>query len=935
MVEEEATAVLRRQLSSLILVLGLLSAAVLSAHLHATATADTTGWFGNAPSITRIGVTDKAAAQRQDPTGCTSMTVPVVRNILNQVVVNTETRCMVQTSEGLVDSFLAVYQPNGFTKAYPVTFSVPGSVVVNPIPDYPGALLTRSDPTYPGVDMGLYKDIGRHLQFNNSLLHPGFMLSDEPDLYFKYPNGRNMSFDTYDSLSFANGGTYLVAEAVSYGFVRINLTTLDMTTFAANTPVNSARQPLGASTAVSPSGRFATIAYTAPGGWGTPYFKLVDVDACDDASDSSASIAGCTTADYWPALEQAIPGLVAISGVAFANDTSLNFVATTRQGTALAYTRYELTAAGEPAHLEQYLALGDSYASGEGTFDYTAGTDALPNKCHLSALSYPFLMSARAGTTQSVACSGAIIDNVLGDEGGHKDNQLKDVSDTDITQSQKDQAYDQHTPGVIAQDRFVYQDKPKVVTISIGGNDVGFADIIARCILPFSPEFSGSQVTGASGSQDCYATYEDRLELVNTVNAQFNNLVQTYAKLQAGDPTRRVYVIGYPQIVKPDGDCALNVRLGRQETEFAYLFIGYLDSVIERAAARAGAVYVDTQHAFDGHRLCEAGGSQVAVNGLTAGDDKFVLFGNESYHPNQLGHQLLADAILAATHNLTDPMPAPNTGITPPVADDSLPLLQAPKVNRTAYTVLNVLDAPLQVLQPGVPFRVDVPSVDDILAPNSDFQAVLHSDPLRLGTIRSDAVGNITGDVAVPANAAPGIHVLHLYGKNIAGDLVDVQLTAYVAAGADDADGDGIPDGQDRCRYVPAAGVDNDQDGIDDACDSLITNPPAVLSTGSAGTASGNRTATASAAAISPPQQTGAGAGVVAAADDATASATSKQVLGAQTPALHEAAQAQPSVSNIAHKLVWWVWPAGTVGALSILSAVFFIYRNVRWHRAR
>jgi len=83
--------------------------------------------------------------------------------------------------------------------------------------------------------------------------------------------------------------------------------------------------------------------------------------------------------------------------------------------------------------------------------------------------------------------------------------------------------------------------------------------------------------------------------------------------------------------------------------------IDYLNLVISQAAAKAGVRYVDVSHAFDGHRMCEAISSQVAVNGFTAGTDggvgpiKFV--GTESYHPNALGHQLLANTIRTQTNN--------------------------------------------------------------------------------------------------------------------------------------------------------------------------------------------------------------------------------------------------------------------------------------------
>src|SRR4051812_9376685 len=86
-----------------------------------------------------------------------------------------------------------------------------------------------------------------------------------------------------------------------------------------------------------------------------------------------------------------------------------------------------------------YVAMGDSYASGTGTRQYTNAA------CQRSAFAYPSLMQATFGTFSFVACSGAKTQNVL-------DSQVS--------------ALDAGTD---------------YVTISIGGNDAGFGDVISAC----------------------------------------------------------------------------------------------------------------------------------------------------------------------------------------------------------------------------------------------------------------------------------------------------------------------------------------------------------------------------------------------------------------------------------------------------------------------
>ncbi len=89
-----------------------------------------------------------------------------------------------------------------------------------------------------------------------------------------------------------------------------------------------------------------------------------------------------------------------------------------------------------PQRLEQYLALGDSFASGEGTFNYIAGTEDGPNQCHQSIFSYPYLMQSNVGETASVACSGAKISNIR-NIGDNDVNQLDGINDADINSAAK------------------------------------------------------------------------------------------------------------------------------------------------------------------------------------------------------------------------------------------------------------------------------------------------------------------------------------------------------------------------------------------------------------------------------------------------------------------------------------------------------------------
>ncbi|HET9722053.1 MAG TPA: GDSL-type esterase/lipase family protein, partial [Candidatus Saccharimonadales bacterium] len=384
---------------------------------------------------------------------------------------------------------------------------------------------------------------------------------------------------------------------------------------------------------------------------------------------------------------------------------------------------------------------------------------------------------------------------------------------------QTDQYLASFTPGYIDQLDFAKTYQPKVITVSVGGNDMGFSSILYSCVAPWK--------TGT-----CYNTYESRLELVNLINTTvFNNLVQTYDALKnAGSPDMRIYVVGYPQIAKPDGNCGLNVHLNNDEIKFSQLLIDYLDTVIQQAAAKTGVYYVDTQDALNGHRLCEAGPGSVAMNGFTVGKDRPASFGpigDESYHPNPTGYQLMENKVLSATNNLTKTMSAPNLNAAPP-AIDGQPILDVPHDDSTIKTVQYDPSITADLAYAGATTDISINGPSEGLSSYSPLQAELHSTPIDLGNYTTNADGDLNAQITIPSDTPAGYHTLHFYGTNIADQPVDIYKFIYIAASAEDMDGDGMPDDQQACIGVTSSGQDYDQDGIDDACDADISLPPLV-----------------------------------------------------------------------------------------------------------
>ncbi len=228
---------------------------------------------------------------------------------------------------------------------------------------------------------------------------------------------------------------------------------------------------------------------------------------------------------------------------------------------------------------ENYAALGDSYSSGVGTREYLDDS----GDCLRSPKAYPQLW-AEANAPASfdfVACSGATTTDVNADQ--------LDVLDADTG----------------------------FVTISVGGNDIGFADTVQDCLFGTDDACIGSV-------EDAEASMRDELP---------DALGTTYDRISAAAPNASVLVLGYPRLNEL-GDCGIPgyTEVKRERINEAS---DLLAEVIGDAASVAGFTYVDVRSVFDGHGVC-------ADTEWVNGPSNPV---RESFHPNADGH---AQGYLAA-----------------------------------------------------------------------------------------------------------------------------------------------------------------------------------------------------------------------------------------------------------------------------------------------
>jgi lysophospholipase L1-like esterase len=219
-----------------------------------------------------------------------------------------------------------------------------------------------------------------------------------------------------------------------------------------------------------------------------------------------------------------------------------------------------------------YVALGDSYASGVGSGSYIASSGS----CERSTLAYSQLWAnAHAPASYvSVACSGAKTTDVNA-------NQLSALSSTTT-----------------------------LVSITIGGNDVGFSTVMEDCVI--------------YGTSTCVAEVNAAEQVAQTQLPGW--LDTTYNGIRSHSPTAKVVVVDYPRFYHDLWYCpGLSSTSRNKINEGADV----LDGVISAAASRHGFAFADVRPAFaNGHEICD---SNSWLHSVDWGDI------SQSYHPTADG----------------------------------------------------------------------------------------------------------------------------------------------------------------------------------------------------------------------------------------------------------------------------------------------------------
>jgi len=465
-----------------------------------------------------------------------------------------------------------------------------------------------------------------------------------------------------------------------------------------------------------------------------------------------------------------------------------------------------LRAYGYAGQRLDYLALGDSYSSGEGETDdiyYLPGTNDRFEKCHVSSRSYPFLVANLQGISssyaRSVACSGATMGDVVGTsinysgEGERLGLKKLGLDPINIVSAQG-QAEATFLPGRVYQETFVSRYKPSVVTIGIGGND---ADLVGKL-----------QICAGKDTCSLASDTKEREQVAVEIKNLFGKLVETYKQLQSDSPSSKIYAIGYPKIIDENGSCDLvtGYLFDNVEKRFMNESIIYLNQVIEAAARAAGIKYVDIQDSYGNHVLCGSE-SPSAMNGVRTGDDSqygwLLNLGNESFHPNPLGHNYAALSINSAVGSLLDfnycsndvPACPDNSVVAPEPSSYWIP------DGYHDYPTQKATDF-LSDRQIAVDNQKQIILDDYSLEPNSSVSVGITSNPRLLGQFTASANGSLDIVITLPADLEYGYHTVHLYGTSYSGELIELyQIIDYKERN--------IKQPSDQARKEPVSNANN------------------------------------------------------------------------------------------------------------------------------
>ena len=540
------------------------------------------------------------------------------------------------------------------------------------------------------------------------------------------------------TVAISENGTWVAIEIRDYGIFRVNVETLQTRrVYAPGFDYGYGRAPR-VEMAISNDGTALGIM-----GWRMGIELIAINDTCGDVFNQymqpryQGAVTPCRTIP--PAQNYYITNFQQAINPRFSSDSQLfSFDVQSSTVSSLHVTLFSNTPTGEDISIKnrRYIAVGDSFTSGEGETNSSFYINPSANHCHVSTRSYPYLL-ANTWNTEAIntACSGATMEAA---RGKHKET------------GQTDQ--------LAALESYALQ----FATVGIGGNDAGLMGKLKDCLGVNTCKWAESAQERKSTALEIKNLYPRLKDFYHEITAR------TYGS---------VLVVGYPLIISQQPECVSGIGLLLNQTERIFMneSIRYLNQVIKAAATDSGLAYTDTQGAFSGDELCASLTSSV-MNDVRLGKDiapinilPFLkVIGSESFHPKPAGHTRIADMVL---HNYPQPEHIPHcaqcTAQTTAPSQSAYWSASGPELTPRKASIF--LDKSLIVQ--GDMVKVSLPALS--FKPASNVTLELHSDVKSLGVFQAAEDGSLSVTLA-SKDFEPGIHSVHALGVTFSDTNIDV-----------------------------------------------------------------------------------------------------------------------------------------------------------------
>lgn len=255
------------------------------------------------------------------------------------------------------------------------------------------------------------------------------------------------------------------------------------------------------------------------------------------------------------------------------------------------------------ARAANYTALGDSYAAGP----LIPNQSLNPLGCLRSDHNYAHLAAPSIGLTlRDPSCSGARTNH--------------------MTESQSVE-FGTNPPQFNSLDA-----STTVVSLTIGGNDIGFSEVAQSCITvnPFSTPCKDKYDPGGKD------------QLAERIAATAPKVAAVLQGIHSRSPAAKIYVVNYPAIFPETGfGCWPQMPIGFGDVPYLRSTEQNLNKMLATQAAANGATVVDWYKASIGHDACKSS--------LTRWVEPLVPTNLAApIHPNLSGMQGGANALVAA-----------------------------------------------------------------------------------------------------------------------------------------------------------------------------------------------------------------------------------------------------------------------------------------------